>query len=263
MKATRQATIILFSALMILSLILPAFAGVIDCRDVSKEERDAVGANETDSVIRFYNGSFLHGFANGDRVEVLTGSDFVLEEILVSFRSDDYGSVACYRLKDSVAEKLDGLESEAAVFAQYTDERTIDKLEQKTKSKIQSIVCLSGESSHDGIFICYQTDNGDYILYKEYATAEKVYFFPLGDFYDVAKDYYELKMTTLYDKNGEVRKGASVRFEDVGNVKRYELSLDDTVIYGIIICAAVGAAIVVFVVIITKIRRAARSREHA
>ena len=245
---------------MILSLIFPAFAGGIDCRDVSKEERDAVGAEGTDAVIRYYNGSFLHGFAHGDSIELLIGSDFVLEEILVSFRRDDYDSVACYRLKESGAERIGGLESEAALFAQYSDERTIDKLEQKTKSKIQSIVCLSGESSHDGIYICYQTDDGDYLLYKEYAAAEKVYFFPLGDFYDVAKEYYELKMTTLYDKNGEVRKGASVRFEDVGNVKRYELSLDDTVIYRVIISAALGAAIVVFVVIITKTRRASRSR---
>ena len=242
---------------MMLSLTVLAFADEIDCRSISKEERDAIGAADSDILIRIYNGSFLHGFAICDSIDDLTSSKYVLEEILLSYRQDDYSSVACYRINNSVANKVNGLESASLIFAQYTSESTVDKLEKKTKATIRSIICLCGETSRDGIYIYYKTDNGDFVLFKEYASSDKVYFFPVSEFITFTKDFLEKKTTVLYDQNGEVRKGTSVRLEDVVNVKKYELSLNNSVEWFIIITIVLSGLAVVFVsiIVIRKVRR--------
>ena len=252
----KKIVFIISSLLFALLLSVMAFADENDCRNISKEERDAIGVEDTETLIRVYNGAYLHGFANNEKIEDLTSSKYVLEEILVSFRKDDYESITCYRIDNSLVNNVHGLEKASVVLAEYTSESTVEKLEKKIGSTIRGVVCLCGEPSHDGIYIYYKTDIGDFVLYKEYASSDNAFLFPINDFYAFAKAFYEKKLSTLYDNNGEVRKGASLRLEDEFDLKEYKLSLNDSVdwikitIYLLLCMAIIIGIIVVFVVII-------------
>ena len=250
----KKIAVVFASVLMLLSLVFSVFAEEMDCRNISEEERRLVDAANTNTLIRIYNGSFFHGFAAHDGIEDLTSSKYVLEEIIVSYRPNDFGSVDCYRVNQSTAEKVNGLDSAASVFAQYTSERMVDKLEKKTKAPIRSIICLCGETSHDGIFLYYRTDSQDYVLYKEYASSDKVYFFEAGDFYVIAKKYYEEKQRVLYDPSGEVRKGAGLQLQDVVDLKKYELPTNH--VWQIVLTSSMmGAAILLSIVLLMRVKK--------
>ena len=55
--------------------------------------------------------------------------------------------------------------------------------------KINKIYCLHGFEDNDNAYIYYETDHGEYILFKEYPKAKDTYLFPLDDFYEFAKLY--------------------------------------------------------------------------
>lgn len=255
MKKTVLA--LFLTVVIVFSLTAFVFADEIDSRAISSEEKELLGAGNNDILIRVFNGAFLYGFTLGASIDELTGPKYVLEEMIVSYRQGVPDSAVCYRIDDSVANKIDGLESAASVFAQYTSGSAVDKLEKKIKGTISSIVCLCGETSYDGIYVYYKTDKEDYVLYKEYASAEKTYLFPFADFQTVTKEYRKKKMEMLYDENGEVRKGGSLRLEDAVNVGKYEFSLNAIEGWIITIGATAGLAIAVFIVI-RRVRSKAR-----
>lgn len=54
--------------------------------------------------------------------------------------------------------------------------------------KVNAVYCLDGEPSHDGVYIYYDTDDGQYVLYKSHLSAEKTYLFPISDFYEFSEE---------------------------------------------------------------------------
>ena len=252
MKKTVAA--ILSIAVLLLSFTVPVHADVVDCRDVPQAQKELVGMGDSDTMIRIYNGYFLPGFAAGDSLENLTSEKYVLEEVLVTCEKEERLNVECFAIRNGVADRLSGLEKAARVFAEYTDEQNIRKLEQKTKAEIRSVVCLCGEPSHNGIYIYYVTDQGDFVLFKEYAISEKTYFFPLEEFTAAAAEYQEEKTKNLYDENGNERIGADIRFEDVKNVGKYELSLNEKNGW-VIVAVCIVAFLVLAVLLLVLVRR--------
>jgi hypothetical protein len=85
------------------------------------------------------------------------------------------------------------------------------------KLEVKNVYCLDGEPSHDGVYIYYSTDKGDYIYYKEYLIAEKEYLFPLNDFYEFASIVQE-------ERNlNKDRDGGGRSIDELYDLGKYEI----------------------------------------
>ena len=141
----KKIVVLFFLFIIILSSTQIAFAdesGEYDCRAIQQEEKDSIDLDQSDSIIRFYSGSFLSGFAIGDDIDNLTSAKYVLEEIIVAYQQDSYKIIACYTIRNSLADKVIGFDKAAITFAQYTNKSTVAKIERKTGTIIKNITCL-------------------------------------------------------------------------------------------------------------------------
>ena len=253
MKKTVLFIVYLF---MSLSVVL-ANAIDLDCRSIPQTQKDALDVDESIGIIRVYNGYYLHGFAAGDTIDNLISDKYVLEEMLVTYEKGSRAQINCYGIRDGNINRLEhGYGLDMSVFLKYTSDNNTVMIEKKIKAKIHSIVCLSAESSHSGIYIYYITEKGDYVLYKEYADSTATYLFPIEEFSAACAKYREEKRKSLVDENGEVRKGsAAFRFSDVPNVSKYRFysnSLTNGVVIVVIVTAVSVAAAILFILIIRR-----------
>ena len=261
MKQVAQAFFSLIMAMLLSTLFV--CADVPDCRDVPQTQKDLVTGSEADALLlRVYNGSFLSGFADGESIEILTSEKHVLEELLVVCQNGNPEANTWFTTRSGAPTKINGTVNRTAeFFVKWSSEKTMAEVEKKTKADIRKIICLSGESSHDGNYIYCVTDNGDFVLYKESHASEKTYLFPVEEFRTVAKEYCEQRRKNLFDENGNVRLGGSVSFEELNNVSKYEMSLHEENTWVVI---AVWSALVLLGVgiVFFTIKRRARNRKN-
>ena len=243
----RKIIFTVFAITIMFFSLTNVFAEVIDCRIISESLRKEIAEiDDSCSIIRVYNGSFLHGFAAGESIENLVSDTYVDEEIFVAYHNGSSKSDFCYIIRDGISYSGDAGQIGGDAFIKYVEGAAIKRIESKTKSHIKTIICLSGETSHDGIYIYFETDNGNYVLFKEYASNETTYLFSIDEFKSIASEYFEKKMNALYDEYGQVRKGSSFSFTDIENIHKYKLSDINTPVW---ITATVGTAVCLTLVV--------------
>ena len=125
-------------------------------------------------------------------------------------------------------------------------------------TEVYNVYCLNGNASHDGVYIYYVTDKGDYVLYKEFLSSSEQFLFPVEDFYVYAKDVWELR----FSPDGVDGGGMPELSEDILNYRdnykfvsrdNYKFT-DYTIIYYIVIAVVLVGGVSAGIVILKKRR---------
>lgn len=206
---------IYITTVMLLIMCLPlsiCAEGNYDSINIDPQERQTVQTSDDDTVIKLYSGIFIKVFSEKKEINTIISGQNILEEIYM-LKTDD---VIKYKhfYNDTLVEitqthHLSGWNQ----FSTYaiSPDNVFD-----SSVTVNNIYCLSGESSHDGVYIYYVTDKGDYVLYKEYLSSDKEYLFPINDFYDFAKIVYDDR---VQNKDME---GSGTPIEELLDLKTYE-----------------------------------------
>lgn len=179
-----------------------------DCFEITKEERSILQLEENENTIRFFNGGFMHGFANRETVDNLMSEKYVLEEEIVVYDEYNDANIRTFRIKDGVGHIVNSSKKIGSFFINFTNAKTMSQIERKYDCKIENIICLSGEASHDGLYVCYISEKGTYILYSDYSESKDVYLFEINEFYEIASEYQRIRKENLTDEEGNVRKSS-------------------------------------------------------
>lgn len=168
------------------------------------DEHDAVRIDEqsvakfrnydSDRIIRIYNGYYMWGFAEGKPIAELLEAPYVLEEVY--FIASPKSGEGIYKVeRDGVIQTIhmsydEGKELHDIIMSHE------DLMQRFVSSDVEiaNLYCLDGEPSHDGIYLYFVTNQGDYVYYKESAFLEEEYLFPVQDFYDFAKVIHEARV---------------------------------------------------------------------
>lgn len=224
-------SILSFSLTLILNSLIPVYATEMEVNNMKNDSisipstiADEYKTHSSDNVIfRFYNGYFMLGFAQKETIQELTSNpNYVLEEVYAT----SFDGITTYKAKRNgmLTDPLNH-HSEGNIFCNYalSPNKLFKKLNFSSSDlTINSIYCLDGEPSHDGIYIYFVTNKGDYVYYKEYASAEKEYLFPINEFYDFAKAIADERI-----QNGD-RDGAFKPIEEIYNIANYEITEKNT-----------------------------------
>ena len=179
----------LFSFLFFLvfaTFLLPVFASAEDSIRIPAEMKllldEKVGSY--DYALKLYGGSFMKQFASGDSIaSIIDKTEPGFEKYIVTSRR----GIEYYKICDGVLEKLDrstGLPD----WSDYYKYAISPEKVLNPSVKVTAVYCLDGEPSRDGVYIYYQTDDRDYVLYKAYLKSEDMYLFPADVFASFAQD---------------------------------------------------------------------------
>lgn len=222
-----------------------------DSRATENAIKNKIQSQNEDYVITVYQGIFMSEFARGDSIEeIISDENNLPNGYLVKKRTEqNKEEFALYELKNGQTQSRSFYKKGYEAFYNYSIEP--EKIV-KDKGNIKEVYCLNGESSHDGIYIYYVTDNGDYIYYKEYAKADKEYLIPEKEFRTMAK--------TISDKRKEMNEnlavGGPIMLEDIYDVSVYEIKTDN-MFKTFLIPMTVFLSVVLIVAIMFLIKRKA------
>lgn len=206
---------ILISAMLVSCLMIGAYAmNNNDSVKIDTEVMNKFKEKESDTVIMLlYNGMFMYAFAEKQTIEEIVSGNCVLSQNIMVMTD----SVIKYKVERN--ERI-------VTLRQTTDWSKLYKYAVKPsrilsnispKLEVKNVYCLDGEPSHDGVYIYYSTDKGDYIYYKEYLIAEKEYLFPLNDFYEFASIVQE-------ERNlNKDRDGGGRSIDELYDLGKYEI----------------------------------------
>ena len=224
------------SSLLIYSIMgMPVSAVSNDSVNLSSEEEKLLHKLSPGTSIKLYNGMFMHGFAEKMTIDELLSKEFTLEEIYVNIPPLPMIPVSYLKIADGEAQHTDLIYDEGEFFAKYYDKGKSVLKSISVNAKIEKVYCLDGEPSHDGVYIYYVTNKGDFVLFKEYAAAENAYIMPLDIF-------YEFSSVVLVDriKYGNYN-GRISAIEELYDLSKFEVKETS----GAVIGAAVAGSIMI------------------
>ncbi len=170
---------------------------IYDSLQLSPQELELV-CNEGETVVKLYSSGFMDAFSEKQTIETILSKDSEFHEIYMVYSENSLQFKHFYKGTLATITQTIYL-PEWANFVSFacSPEKIFD-----SSVHVQRVYCLDGEHSHDGVYIYYVTDQGDYILYKEYLSAEKEYLFPLADFHEFAKLEWEDRIKHAYEDGG-------------------------------------------------------------
>ena len=198
-----------------------------DSVDVDPNEVEIFKQSDSDRVIKLYGLSFMHLFAEGADIE-----SFKVHEELNMVISP-FNGIRYMRMRNGNLEHVTISVSDWSEFYKYAvyPERVFGAF-----TEVYNVYCLNGDASHDGVYIYYVTDKGDYVLYKEFLSSNEQFLFPVEDFYVYAKDVWELRLSQA-DRDGG---GMPELSEDILNYQdNYKFVSYDWIFYVVISVALV------------------------
>ena len=246
---------VIFLVILITVMSVFCFAASAEQGDsvsVTRADKQNMGIGTAEIVIKYYNGAFMHGFAKGASIEELTGEEYVLEEIYGSSPTRLALPVSNKTVRQGQIVNLQRISTgDVEWFMQNAPDAAVFALRAVGSANVTGVWCLSGESSHDGVYIYIQTPKGDCVLYREYATAQKTYLFTVEEFFKFAEaveaDRYE---------NRDL-KGGPTPINQIYKVGRFRILTVPIWLRMVIILACIISAPIV----ITKTVRAHRKKK--
>lgn len=155
----------------------------LDSIKLTEKEKNDLQIKSSDTAIRMYNSMYTPFFAEGMSIdEILTHNSmsyiYMIKSITGKIRYMHYW-------RDGNTYKItNGIPIDWSDFYRYavTPHLVLDSTIQ-----VKAVYCLHGEANYDGAYIYYVTNQGDYILYREYASADAQYLIPVQELYGIAK----------------------------------------------------------------------------
>lgn len=165
---------------------------------ISSDEMQVVQNTSQDIIVKLYGGYFMDDFNEEKRIgDIINNDDLhILYMIIgrrghISYKHNYHGEIV--KISSSM------LRSDWTDFHQYA---ISTGMVFDNSFEVNQVYCLNGEPSHDGVYIYYSTNKGDYVLFKEYLDSDEEYLFPLEDFYRFAKVVYEDRYLNRYKDGG-------------------------------------------------------------
>lgn len=212
---------------------------------------DVINTANKNNTIKIYNGTFMHLFAERKNIEeIITDESLLAPYYAVQgiFSSPEY-----YYVDGEDSQKIGINPPEIGSTLRYITSPLMVLNQVSPFISVQNVYYLNGDASHDGIYIYYKTNKGDYVFYKEYATAEESYLFPLEDFYCMAetmeaKLQQEKQEREHLDSVHKYLFGGPTLLSDVADISSYRVTPQSPLLLYAGIAAAlfaVGAAVVI------------------
>ena len=227
------------------TIVLTLFTILVSAEDnydsvnIDSEELSLMKDSSDDTVVKLYGGMFMPDFAEKKKIEDIINDDTSIDYMVIS--KDGNITYKNYRNgKINIINPANGI-SDWSEFYKYaiSPEKVFGY-----STEIYNIYCLDGEPSHDGVYIYYFTDKGEYVLYKEYLSADKEYLIPIADFYDISKAVHEERLKFKFSEGG------GLPIDELLDMKPY-IFRDNTYIYFVmpilIIAIVIGGVIGIIV----------------
>lgn len=231
MKHFCVTSLTIFVLLML--FIIPAMA--IEREDsvmLNSSEKELVQNTSKDTIVKLYSGSFMKGFSLQQSMDDIIKDKNILYMIISGKDNIIYKN---YSKGEIIEVNPSMLISDWKEFYLYA---VSPNLVFESSVEIYNIYCLNGEPSHDGVYICYSTNKGDYVLYKEYLASESEYLFPLEDFYAFAKTVYEDR---LLHKDSD---GGGTPIDELFDLNKYLFTPQNNMAWMFWIGASIALALV-------------------
>lgn len=135
-----------------------------------------------EKVIKLYNGMYMHRFSKKQDIHTMLENALEIEYLVISGKRVRYKHIYEGKITN-----IDSASFKGKGWKEFYTYAVSPELIFDASVKVYNTYCLDGSSSHNGVYIYYATNNGDYVLYKEFLSYEEMYLFPLEDFYEVAK----------------------------------------------------------------------------
>lgn len=186
--------------------ILPVSADYYDSRHLTSEEKTQLAIPYTggdyvvtpdDTVIKLYIGTYIPYFdMQKDIISIIEKGTSRIKYMVISDSVEYPYYKSIYEGTGQTTMIPEYYRWEG--FYTYT---VSPNLVFDSSVKVNKIYCLDGfqDVPFDGGYIYYDTDHGEYVLFKEYAYAETTYLFPLLDFYEFSKLRYGKDVYKILD----------------------------------------------------------------
>lgn len=254
-------SIFLFAAIIV---SLCAFTVYADSQVLTYEEQKVFGEDRS-FILKYYNGMFIHAFANGVSLPDIISNSAVVETIYVFSEESRKDELYLSAIRNGIETHItvDPNLKEASVFVKYYDkgEKLLKCI--SVNAEVKEVYCLGGGASHDGTYIYFVTDGGDYVFYKEYPTSEDEYIIPAEKFCEMAKTISREREKNKY------KDGGNPGLEELFGGSQYDLKqykVETFTMYkGMILTAALAvvAVVVVFVAVCIIMKKRRRMQSFA
>ena len=220
-------TIILTLSVMCINISATSSGSVIyDSVNIPDNELAAVKDNETDIVIKIYNGFYLHGFAQRATIEELLSDKYVLEEEYMVFEISESSitNIKYKAIRDGVVRRLmfgtQFIEMFEEVIYEYA--LSYDSLFSSVKAtkllqdlSVSEIYVLDGATSCQALYIYFVTNHGDYVYYSPAPNPKQQYLIPLDLLCDLAET---MSKNINPDEDGDIGE-----IEDLMDLSNYKV----------------------------------------
>ena len=251
---------LLFVAFLILTLSVSAFATVEveDSLTFDIQVYEILENSKKNNTVKIYNGYFIGYFAEEVPIDEIIQDENLLDPYYVvrnGFQNAEY-----FYMKDNQAYKITINPPDLGKTLDYitSPEQVLRSLPNSVE--LQNVYYLNSESSYNGIYIYYVTDKGDYVYYQENANDDDGYLFALSEFYDIAKEAYEIIQEENTGNLYELPIGGPTLLSDIVDISEYQITPGNPVLLYVGLAAAVGiVGVGVFLLVRRKrTRRASR-----
>lgn len=252
----KQSRIItFFSFLILLSLVfnIPLFASN-QTDSLNDPDSDKFKTNESDLVIVLYNGYYSIAFAEKTNVVDMIKGNWMSEKTYMVVCQDPEDYYTSYKVcRDGKISTV----SPRFRWDQFYEYAVTPSIVLGDNVDVKAVYCLDGTENHNGAYIYYSTNYGDYVLYKEFLSSKDTYLFPLEDFYEYMKKIQSAKDSS--SSNALDESGAGL--EAMPDISKYNIKNWDGIptqswnfiwIYGSIGISILLIAIVCFYVVYRK-----------
>ena len=193
-----------------------------DSLKIDSDEAAKFKYNSDDIIIKIYNGSYMHGFAEKATIDELITSKYVGEPYYyVLSKSEGYQYKVERKGEIGNIDISDWNKLYKITLSPLNILKTIS-----SDIQVQNVYCLDGNPSHDGVYMYFITNKGYYVYYKEYVSAENEYLLPIEKFYDFAIAVY-----TERKKNSDLGLvGGTKPIEEIFDLEPYKIKNTGTLL---------------------------------
>ena len=183
----KRALIMMFAAVICVgSFILPAAANSTDSLHLTSEEKTLLEVSSDDVVVKIFAGFFMESFSRQE--DILSILEKSKTWYLVERNNDDEMALSMYRRKDNG--ELGRFSYATSGWSNFYTYAVSPNKVFDSSVKVNSVYCLDIEPSPEDVCIYYDTDQGDYVLYRQNLFGDETYLFPISVFYEVQEVLY-------------------------------------------------------------------------
>lgn len=178
----KKISLVMFLCLFAVLLSVAVSAtSLSDSLRIGNENYELLGGGGDDTVIRFYRGSFLEGFADGVPISDLTCGDNVSEQVFMT--GTKRGITSFKTVVDGETHDARGGADAKQIYSVMSKPERLFR----EKVEIDNVYCLDGDDADGGIYIYFVTDKGDFVYYNNPERSEREYLFPRDSFAEYAR----------------------------------------------------------------------------